>query len=372
VADGEVISMREHLEKLREAKIKAEDASVIKDKFVSMVAHDLRSPFTSIIGLLNLVIKDAKHPLHEEHRATIGRVLKSSNEMLTMIDELLNLGRLRTGAIKLRPGFFNGRSLVARVLDNLQPMADQKGVALENKVPVELRLCGDRNLYREVLHNLVTNSIKFSHPGGVIRLFAPNGHRSTIAVEDNGVGIRLERMTKLFNNEDRNSTIGTAGERGTGLGLPFANDIMALHGGTISVRSEEGKGSTFMATLPFQKPRIHFVDDDEYLHQLIADFLDPLDVELEFSRDGKAGIEAMLSNAPHVVITDIQMPIMGGFELLGKMRQMDEFRSLPVIMVTSDSDMRVRELAFQHGANDFISKPLLREDLVPRLNRFLC
>jgi CheY-like chemotaxis protein len=146
---------------------------------------------------------------------------------------------------------------------------------------------------------------------------------------------------------------------------------MALHGGTIGVRSQPGQGSVFTATLPYHKPLIHFVDDDPNLHHIAYSYMEDLDVDLVFGVNGKSALEAMRAQPPHVVVSDIQMPVMGGFELLGEMKGIKEFKDVPVVLITSNNDLTIREKAFRAGAKDFISKPLLKEELVPRISRFL-
>jgi K+-sensing histidine kinase KdpD len=366
------VALQTYITELRRAKEKAEETSLMKDKFLSMIAHDLRAPLASIIGLLKLVERDSVQPLHVKHKGTVGRAIGASAELLGMLDELLNIGRLKTGAIKLKSVFFSGYSIASLVVDGLKLVADEKNVLLVNDVPKENRLYGDKSLYREVLHNLVSNAIKFSHSGGTVRVFVPPGQRSMVAVEDTGVGVPLETLSKILGGGDVITTRGTADEHGTGLGIKFSRDIMAMHSGTLSAHSEVGKGSVFMATLPYLRPKVHLVDDDPNVHEIAAAHLDEIDVDILFSTNVAEALHSIGREQPNIILTDITMPIMSGFDLLDRVRKHRTWKDLPVIMITSSNDMHVRELAFQSGANDFITKPLIREDLIPRIRRFMC
>lgn len=237
-------------QQLRSAKEQAEQANELKDKFISLVAHDLRSPWSGIISALEFISTDDEFPLHEEHLEIVQRLIQIGKSSVQMIGDVLNVSRLKTGKISVKPEKLDGKQVVENVLQHLNYLARQKGVELFNEVPDETWLFADPALYGEVIQNLTSNAIKFCRKGDQVRFYIPENRSTTIAVADTGVGIAEENLPKLFKIEEKTSTTGTAGEKGTGFGLPFSQDIMHAHQGQITVESVLGTGTTFFVELP--------------------------------------------------------------------------------------------------------------------------
>jgi signal transduction histidine kinase len=355
---------------LLEAKEQAEAATKLKDKFVALVAHDLRSPFTSMMGLLRLFAERKSLLTNEEDNKILDRVFKSGDRMMTMIDNLLKISMLQTGQITPQPRFFKGCAAVAVTIGSVSHNAVQKGIEIINEVPQDTRLYADPTLFDVVLLNLLSNAIKFCSRGDKITFFIPPGLKSAIAVRDTGKGIDEKKIPNLFNHEVTTTTPGTAGELGTGLGLPYSYDIMKAHGGELTVESAPGKGSVFCATLPHVKPVALVVDDDPDMLLLVRIHLGKIGMDVIEALDGKKALEAIKERLPHIIITDIMMPVMDGFALLDRLKQDSQTSAIPVIVMTS-ADGEARENAFGHGADDFVSKPIEVEDLIPRVRRFV-
>ncbi|MBF0212093.1 MAG: response regulator [Magnetococcales bacterium] len=356
---------------LLRARDAAQRATHLKDQFVSLVAHDLRGPFTSILGFLELLDHDPKNPLSKKQKGYLNWITESSAKMLALIDEILDISRLKTGKIVPEPRFFNARFTGEKALDSIRPLAEQKGIEVVNNLPESFRLHADPSLFGEVLHNLLTNAIKFCNRGDRITLLRPPGKPSTLAVLDTGVGIRQKRLAKLFNLEEKTSTVGTAGEHGTGYGLPFSRDLLRAHHGDLTVESKEGIGSIFYAHLPEVVPQALIVDDDAEFRQLLLAFLHNDGVRTQESTNGIQALEVLQTQACHLIICDVQMPGMDGFTFLSKVRQDPKTRLIPVILVTGDDTIETRETAFRLGANDFINKPFTPTEFIPRVRRFL-
>ncbi|MGK7345817.1 MAG: PAS domain-containing protein [Candidatus Nitrospinota bacterium M3_3B_026] len=234
-------------DELREARDAAEEAVRLKDKFVALVAHDLKSPFGSMLGLLELISRDGDNPLPVKHKEMIRSIIKNGRRMYRMIDELLRADRIQKAKINLRREKVDAVSLMASAIDNLKERAREKGIIIVNDIPEGMSLYVDPALFLEVLDNLISNAIKFSHRGGVVTVFAPDG--AAVAVRDSGVGVRPDKLDKLFCYDEKTTTVGTDGEIGSGLGLPLCHEIIKAHGGSITVESAEGKGSVFCARL---------------------------------------------------------------------------------------------------------------------------
>ncbi len=358
-------------EELRKAKETAENATKLKDKFILLVAHNLKNPFTSIMGFLDLIINDKKDPISEKHANKLQRILNSCRKLHVMLEELLNMSRIHSGAIRPLFKFIDGRSLANAAVENYLGMAQKKGIKLLNMVPERLRLYADPRLLEEVVANLLSNAIKFCRQGDEITVYIPSDHKATIAVKDNGAGIKEEILANLFKEEVKTSSKGTEGETGTGLGLPYSLEIMNAQGGKLYVESTEGKGSVFYAQLPDIKPRILVIDDDQPARLLISAYLEPLDVQIIEAESGKRGLEILGQITPHVIITDIAMPEMDGFTFLKHVKQDSKSNQIPVIVITADDEVNTRDKSFKLGASDFVTKPLVLEDIIPRVKRYI-
>ncbi|MDH4226106.1 MAG: sensor histidine kinase, partial [Deltaproteobacteria bacterium] len=240
--------------KAEAAKETAEAATRLKDQFVSLVAHDVRTPFTFLLGMTNALEHLQDAPLNDEQKEVLGVISQRGNQFLRMVDELLSLNRLQTGQIIPQIETFNARELVDEVC-LMKHFSEEKGVYLINMVDSGLLLSADRQLIYEVLQNLIANAIKFCNSGNTIHVFTPPGRPHCLAVHDNGIGIPPDFLPNLFNPAVKTSTPGTLGEPGTGLGLPLCHQMIAAHGGSLTVESNPNSGTTFFVDLaPLPEP----------------------------------------------------------------------------------------------------------------------
>ena len=239
-------------EALHKAKEEAEEATKLKDKFVSLVSHDLKSPIQRIMGYLDLIIET--NQVREMGKEMVSEALKGCEEMSVLIDEVLKVSRIKGGKITPHYSFVPVYIIAEQALKNYHPLALAKGITLINEIPETAKIYADERLLMEVLQNLLSNSIKFCKGGDEVRLFVPHGEPATIVVADTGVGISQENQKALFLYEEKTSTKGTAGEVGTGFGLPLCHDIVTAHKGRLELESETGKGSVFYVRLPDINP----------------------------------------------------------------------------------------------------------------------
>ncbi len=364
---------------LKEATERAEDATKLKDKFVSLVSHDLRSPLGGMIGFLGILNKGEEYDLDETRRKAITTNVSNIAEgLVEMIDKLLDISRLKTGKIKVEKSFVNMHDFAAAFVGSLSFQAGEKGVTIVNELPKDKRLFVDNTLFGEVLRNLLSNAIKFTKEGDKITLFEPENSGATLALKDTGSGIDEKIIPDLFKHEIKTSAIGTAGEKGTGLGLPYCSDIIAGHDGTLEVESEIGKGSTFYIKIPEVKAVVMLVDDHEAQRNIIRKHIEDIyEVEIVEAENGKEAMEKLKEVRPHLIITDIMMPEMDGLDLLKEVREDMVLEPIPVIVVTSltssgnEGEIELRNMAFSLGANDFLTKPISASEFVPMVRRFL-
>jgi signal transduction histidine kinase len=222
-----------------------------KDKFLSILAHDIKNPLSSIYGISDLLVTDYDTLSEKERRVFTRDIFTLSANLFEIINTLLSWSTSQNGMIAYRPAPFLMAELCRKSVDNLQAVAKQKDLVLETSASETLSVMADENMILSVLHNLINNAIKYSYHGTKIRIETKqiDGH-AQISVIDSGMGLSPESQAKLFRYDQHFLSKGTAGESGTGLGLILCKDFVEKNGGTITVESELKKGSTFVFTLP--------------------------------------------------------------------------------------------------------------------------
>lgn len=241
-------------EELREKNAALEAMNTLKNEFLGMAAHDLRSPIGNIQSLAELLLEHHEGVRPEEYREVAATIHKLARDMVTLLNDLLDVTTIESGKIDLRPMPVSMTPYLAEIQHYHQRLAERKRIRLVTEVAENIpTLCFDQERIRQVLNNLLSNAIKFSPPHTLVRLTvlpAPTGVE--FSVTDQGQGIRLEEQSMLFGAFQRTSTKPTAGEHSTGLGLNICKKIVELHGGSIGVESEVGRGSRFFFTLPLR------------------------------------------------------------------------------------------------------------------------
>jgi len=247
------ISVRKKEEKLlieREQQLRELNAT--KDKFFSIIGHDLRSPFNSIIGFSELINKEAKGLDISEIENYAGIISSSAGQTLKLLNNLLEWARIQQGRIVFEPEQLVLNELTKEVLEFAADSAGKKSISLINSVKPGISVNADKNMLKTILRNLVSNAIKFTHTGGKVEVSAESKEKEIqVSVSDTGVGIKQENIKELFRIDSEFSTQGTNNEKGTGLGLILCKEFVEKHGGKIGVESKEGKGSTFNFSLPY-------------------------------------------------------------------------------------------------------------------------
>lgn len=248
--EDEINERKEIEQKLIKARDEAEQATCLKDKFVALVSHDLKNPLNVVMSYLQLL--QAQEKLSEKADGMINNALSSCDNMLSLINEILDLRRIKDGKIAPVCDYFNINNVVSEVIAHYQLMANDKGVVLNNEIPENAQIFADQKLLYEVFSNLISNAIKFCHKGGEVRIYQMQDP-FVLAVSDTGIGMSPDHLKDLFYYEKKTSQYGTAGERGSGFGLPLSKDIIRAHQGDLQVESQPGKGTTFIISMPGDK-----------------------------------------------------------------------------------------------------------------------
>jgi signal transduction histidine kinase len=244
--------LKQKNEQIEHQRNELEKINATKNRFFSILAHDLKNPFHTIMGYSSLLDRDYERFTEEERRKYAGDIYKSASNIFRLLQNLLDWSRSQTGNLKYDPVKFDLRQLTEAVLSVLKPLADQKAVLLNNHIPEGVYLYADRMMVETILRNLISNAIKFSYPEGdvTIQIGREANGEVTICINDKGMGISQADLQQLFMIDSKIKRKGTKGEEGSGLGLSLCKEFVGINKGTIDVKSEPGKGSTFCISLP--------------------------------------------------------------------------------------------------------------------------
>lgn len=236
---------------IKENEIHLKELNATKDRFFSIIGHDLKSPFNSVIGFSNLLVDQIQKQDYEgiEKYATI--IQDSAQRAMNLLMNLLEWSQVQTGKIKFNPEYIELVSVINEVLELSNDSAQQKSITIYKRLARNIPVFADKAMINTILRNLISNGIKFTKTGGEIIISIEQKEKQIIfSIADNGVGIKKEDLDKLFRIDYTHSTVGTNRETGTGLGLLLCKDFIEMHGGKIWIESEIGKGSIFSFSLP--------------------------------------------------------------------------------------------------------------------------
>jgi ligand-binding sensor domain-containing protein/signal transduction histidine kinase len=237
-------------EKVKQRTRELSEANLAKDKIFSIIAHDLKNPFTVFYGYTELLDKNIDKMTKEETKEIASSIRVSASKIFSLLENLLEWAQLQLGGLKTTPEVLNLKSLFDSVLFTLSDTAAQKNITLINNINAEIKIFADDHMIKTVARNIVSNSIKFTRPGGFIEIGASANVTCEIYIKDNGVGIPKEKIARMFEAGSKISETGTANERGTGLGLILCKEFVVKNNGSIWIESEEGVGTTVKISLP--------------------------------------------------------------------------------------------------------------------------
>ena len=377
------VTEAQNIEEVRRQRIAAERASLAKSEFMSQVSHELRTPLNAILGFAQLMAMDSDEPLVGKQQERLEILHQSGLRLLSLVDQLLQIGKIEQGKVSLRPRAVNVYSLARRCVDALAPMAAERDVAIQIDVAGAdtAAVRADSNALEQVLVNLLSNAIKYNRHGGRVTLRYRAEAGGEITVDDTGPGLTASQMARLF--EPFNRLDAARGNvQGTGLGLVISRQLIEAMGGTMQVWSEVGVGSRFKVTLPRARStrakdaetlpldmpsqwssteqfRVLYIEDDA-VNLVLMDHLFAAQSEwsLAVAMTGAAGLTEAVRQRPDVILLDLNLPDMNGQEVLQRLRLDRRTRDIPVVAVSADampaSVRRSRALGFV----DYWTKPL--------------
>jgi diguanylate cyclase (GGDEF)-like protein len=395
----------------------------LKAEFLSNLSHELRTPLTSIIGFSELLLDKIPGPLNNDQEEYVKNMQGSGQHLLELINNLLDLSKIKAGKMEMHTKEFYIRNLIQVVTSTIAPLVNKKGLHLETSIEEDIsHIYADEGKLKQCLLNLLSNAVKFTPAGGQIQIDVRSSSLADqpalmISIKDTGIGIKKEDTHKIFEEFRQAEGSYTREYQGTGLGLPITRRFVEMHGGKIWVESETGKGSKFVMLIPtriayvptetreekaeavaetvveipqfrpeleqeisalalemepamakreMEQLRILVVEDDPKTSQLLNLYLTEAGYQVEQAYDGETALEMAKALKPFAITLDIMLPKMDGWEVLQKLKSIPETRDIPVIIV---SIIENQELGLSLGAAGYFTKPIDHRSLLDSLRK---
>ena len=337
------------------------DLNAAKDSFITILSHDLRAPFTSILGFAEILLNEPNLPITEKNEY-LSYIFEASQNQLQLINYLLDWSRLQTGKLVVELQRLRAQVIVFNCVSSLTGNAIRKNVDIVINVDEDIYINADERLITQAVTNLLNNAIKFSRQNSKVEISVNNFNTTQVefVIRDSGIGISEDDQAKLFKVENMFTTEGTAGEKGSGLGLPLVKEIVEKHGGEIWFYSQYENGSEFHFTVPKPVNSVLIVNSSpaerEFMQTIIKKALPEYSVFM-----AESGFEAMsmiLEGKPTLVVSDHDLPLMNGLQLIESLKKGNNLFKTPVVIITKDDSPELRHEYFAFGITSILTKPI--------------
>ncbi len=391
--------LRDQADFLSKARDAAEASDAAKSRFLSWVSHETRTPLSGILGFSELLEDPHFGKLNKDQEEFVKNIRESGNHLLDLINDLLDVTKITMGEVNLALDEVSPAEVVSEVVQNIEHGGAEKGISIINEVgPDAPSLRVDRRRLRQSLYNLLSNALKFTESGHRvgIRWSVESETMLSIEVWDEGIGIAAENLERVFEDfyqvdRKRDEALG-----GSGIGLALTRRLAALHGGEVRAESQVGAGSSFFLIMPLAglesqsdsiepsafdsggpsgrvyapEARVLVVDDDSANLGVIRGLLRVRGIEPIVVRNGREAIDLAGREHPHLILMDIHMPGLDGFETLAEIRADQGLASIPVVAMTASASEADRARYVQAGFDAFLPKPIDSVKLDRQLTRF--
>lgn len=407
---GKILDQQKHIseqnQELEHTVQELQKSNRAKDHFFSILAHDLKNPIAALTGVSDYLHKNFSRLDKKDTHEYLGSIHKSSNAIFDLVVNLLNWSRTQSKNIEYSPVDFNLFELIQKNAALLEQQLNNKHITLTINVDLSHHVFADYNMMDTVIRNLISNGIKFTTFNGEITITTTDQDGNIVlCISDSGIGMTAEQLDKLFELDKNNIGVGTAGERGTGLGLVISQEFIQANKGSIRVTSEPGKGSSFYVSLPKSlteiKPKklpelkpqdasafnfwanfpvdklvkikgkkILIVDDNKELRTYLRFILSGT-FEIFEAENGQEGLAKALEIQPTVILSDLMMPVMDGLQFCKEIKSSTSTSHIPVIVLTSKGNEESQISGYAAGADAYLSKPIKKELLIQVILNFI-
>jgi signal transduction histidine kinase/CheY-like chemotaxis protein len=377
------------------AEKKALIAAQTKENFLANMSHEIRTPLSGILGFTNLL---QKRPLDETSSEFVSSIQRSGENLMTIINDILDLSKIEAGMMRITPGIFSINGLVNSVETFFTERAKEKGLTLSSTIDSSIpdTLVGDATRLTQILVNLIGNAIKFTQQGNItIEIYNKQQTEKEAVVgfriSDTGIGIDKEKLSEIFERFNQGEDSTTRNYGGTGLGLSIVKSLIVLQNGDIEVTSEQGKGTTFHFYIPYgiaeeqltivpatdpdyfkdtsNTPlKVLVVDDNTINQSLMKHLLSQWNIDFHVVSNGLEAVSYLSSNECDLILMDIQMPQMDGYAATQKIREELKL-NIPIIAMTAHALPGEREKCLSRGMNEYIPKPVKEEELFTLISK---
>ncbi|MRR52364.1 MAG: PAS domain-containing hybrid sensor histidine kinase/response regulator, partial [Rhodocyclaceae bacterium] len=384
--------VEERTQQLAEAKEAAEAANRAKSIFLSNMSHELRTPLNAVLGFTQIMERDTN--ISDTHRRELATIGRSGRHLLSLINDVLEISRIEAGRTTVQNDPFDLEGTLTAVEEMIRVRAESKGLTLtvERQGPLPPYVLGDAHHLRQVLINLLGNAVKFTDRGQVRLRVVVEGEHILFEVADTGPGIAPEDRERIFQAFFQTEA-GIAKGEGTGLGLTISREFVRLMGGELGVTSEPGKGSRFSFAIPLPPtvapagidqqgtilglapgqaaPRILVAEDRPDNQQVITELLNQTGFQVRVAANGREALDLFQAWHPHLVLMDMRMPVMDGYEATRAIRALPEGGSIPIVALTASAFEEERSQILAMGCNEMVRKPIEQDHLFGIIGRLL-
>ncbi|WP_373032359.1 ATP-binding protein [Sulfurovum sp.] len=381
-------------ETMRRAKDSAEAANRSKSLFLANMSHELRTPLNAILGFAHLLLKDTH--LHNKQKENLETIHNSGKHLLNIINEILEVAKLQAGKIEITNASFDFHGFLNNIVLIFSNRAEAKGLAFKTNdlTPLPQFIIGDEQRLRQVLFNLLSNALKFTEDGSISLHVTFDNNQLSVDIADTGMGIKEDELQLIFKPFEQAKSTQEQKE-GTGLGLAITQELVTLMGGKISVTSVLNRGTTFSVKLyipqsengaivqkaesldrvlikkHLKKFKVLIVDDIYENRSLLVQMVQYLGFETSEAEDGMMALQQLKDQKPDIILMDIQMPKMDGYQTIEEIRRGTVNPHIPIVLISANVFEEEQQKAREQGANAFIGKPIKEHDIIATLETLL-